>query len=406
MRVLHFVPYYPPERVGGVGHFAAVLHEGLRRRGLESAVVTRGRGPAAPGVHRIAASRWGWFIGTLRYARAAATCDVVHCQSGEALPVMLAVRLWPGRRARILATFHVGQRGLVAAERPYLLEGRRFGRGGGAALRARLHGWVDALALRLADASNAISRATARDLLGPGRGDAMPVLYNPLPPARDSAVAPAEPVELFYAGIASHRKRVPALAFVLRAVREQIPDARLRVAGFRWQDAPELAALCDEFGLRDAVECLGVLPPEALPRLHRAARLLVVPSAYEGLPYVIVEALREGTPVVATRVSGHPEVIEDGVSGRLVPPDDPRALAEACVELLRDSAARDRMGEAGRRRVAERFDAERQIDAYVDYYRALSGDPARPLSGDAVRPASGDTARPASGDPVRDQETS
>ena len=106
-------------------------------------------------------------------------------------------------------------------------------------------------ALQLADASNAISRATARDLLGPGRGDAMPVLYNPLPPVRDSTVAPAEPVELFYAGIASHRKRVPALAFVLRAVREQIPDARLRVAGFRWQDAPELAALCDEFGLRD-----------------------------------------------------------------------------------------------------------------------------------------------------------
>jgi glycosyltransferase involved in cell wall biosynthesis len=105
---------------------------------------------------------------------------------------------------------------------------------------------------------------------------------------------------------------------------------------------------------------------------------------------VIVEALREGTPVVATRVSGHPEVIEDGVSGRLVPPDDPRALAEACVELLRDPEARDRMGEAGRRRVAERFDAERQIDAYVDYYRALSGD----------------RGRRASGDPGRHQETS
>ena len=137
--------------------------------------------------------------------------------------------------------------------------------------------------------------------------------------------------------------------------------------------AAELAALFDELGLHDAVECVGALAPQELPRLHRAARLLLVPSAYEGLPYVIVEALREGTPVVATRVSGHPEVIEDGVNGRLVPPDDPRALAAACVALLRDPEARARMGEAGRRSVAERFDAERQIDAYVDYYRALAG---------------------------------
>ncbi len=373
MRVLHFVPYYPPERVGGVGRFAAVLHQGLRKRGVESAVVTRGRGAASDGVHRIAFGRWGWFFGCLRYAHAAARCDVVHCQSGEALPVMLAVRLWPGRRAQILATFHVGHRGLAAAERPYLLEGRRFGRRAGSSLRARLHGWADALALRLADATNAISRATARDLLGPVRGDAMAVLYNPLPPVADTTAEPASPVELFYAGIASHRKRVMALPFVLRTVREQLPTARLRMAGFRREDTPELVALFDELGLRDAIEYAGVLSPEELPRLHRAARLLVVPSAYEGLPYVIVEALREGTPVVATSVSGHPEVIEDGVNGRLVPADDPRALAAACVALLRDPEACARMGEAGRRSVAERFDAERQIDAYVDYYRALAG---------------------------------
>lgn len=375
MRVLHFVPYYPPDRVGGVGQFADVLHRGLRRRGIASAVVTRGRGPAPDGVHRIAAGRVGWLLGMLRYARAAAACDVVHVQSGEALPILLALRLWPGRRARTLATFHVGHRGMAAAERPYRLEGRRFPGAGGASLRARLHGWADALALQLADASNAISRATARDLLGPGRGDAMPVLYNPLPPARDTGGDPAEPVELLYAGVASRRKRVLALPFVLRAVREAVPGARLRIAGFRWQDAPELAALCDELGVRDAVECLGPVPPDAMPRLHRAARLLVVPSAYEGLPYVIVEALREGTPVVATRVSGHPEVVEDGVNGRLVPVDQPRALADACVALLRDPDARARLGEAGRRTVAERFDAERQIDAYVHYYSSLAGPP-------------------------------
>ena len=80
---MHFVPYYPPERLGGVGEFAAALHEGLLRRGCESTVVTSGRG-SSDSVQRIARTRLGWFLGTLRWTRRAAACDVVHCQSGEA----------------------------------------------------------------------------------------------------------------------------------------------------------------------------------------------------------------------------------------------------------------------------------------------------------------------------------
>ena len=63
---MHFVPYYPPERIGGVGLFVSVLHQGLRRRGIESTVVTRGAAPSGDGVRRIARGRWGWFAGTLR----------------------------------------------------------------------------------------------------------------------------------------------------------------------------------------------------------------------------------------------------------------------------------------------------------------------------------------------------
>lgn len=369
---MHFVPYYPPDRVGGVGLFASQLHEGLLRRGVDSVVVTRGSSESREGVRRIATGRWGWFLGSLRCVAEAARCDVVHVQSGEALPVLLALRLWPGRKARTLATFHVGHRGLLAAEAPYQLCGRRFGGAGGWRLLARLHGIVDAVALRLADGTNAISRATALDLLGPERGEHMTLIYNPVAQASPADGEPASEVELFYAGVAGHRKRVLALPFVLQAVRRELPEARLRIAGFRWQDAPELDALFAELGLREAVECLGPLAPELLPPLYRAARLLVVPSAYEGLPYVILEALREGTPVVATRVSGHPEVIEDGVNGRLVPCDDPEAMAAACLELLRDPDRAGRLGEAGRRSVAERFDLERQLDAYLDYYRALA----------------------------------
>jgi glycosyltransferase involved in cell wall biosynthesis len=382
VRVIHFVPYYPPERLGGVGEFAAALHEGLLRRGCESTVVTSGR-RSGGSVQRIARTRLGWFLGTLRWARRAAACDVVHCQSGEALPVVLALRLMPRRRARILATFHVSNAGIHAAEAAYRfkglegLEGRRFGRPLAArlpgALIARLHRLVDALMLRLADALNTISRATAVDLLGPERGEAARVIYNGVaaPPAGepDAAIAPAE---LFYAGLASHRKRVNALPFILREVRREIPDARLRIAGFELDEAPELRALFEHLELLAHVECLGRKTSAELPPYYRAAGVLVVPSAYEGLPYVILEAMQNGTPVVATRVSGHPEVIEDGRNGFLVNVDRPAALAARCVEILRDSALARRLAEAGRETIAHRFGLERQIGEYLDYYETLA----------------------------------
>jgi glycosyltransferase involved in cell wall biosynthesis len=379
VRVIHFVPYYPPERLGGVGEFAAALHEGLLRRGCESTVVTSGR-RSGDSVQRIARTRLGWFLGTLGWARRAAACDVVHCQSGEALPVVLALRLMPRRRARILATFHVSNAGIYAAESPYRfkgLEGRRFGRPLAArlpgALLARLHRLVDALMVRLADALNTISRATALDLLGPERGEAARVIYNgvPEPPAGepDAAVAPAE---LFYAGLASHRKRVNALPFILREVRREIADARLRIAGFEFDEAPELHALFEDLELLAHVECLGRRTSAELPAYYRAAGVLVVPSAYEGLPYVILEAMQHGTPVVATHVSGHPEVIEDGHNGFLVDVDQPAALAARCVEILRDPELARRLAEAGRDTIARRFGLERQIDEYLDYYETLA----------------------------------
>jgi len=382
VRVIHFVPYYPPERLGGVGEFAAALHEGLLRRGCDSLVVTSGR-RSEDAVQRIARTRLGWFLGTLCWARRAAACDVVHCQSGEALPVVIALRLMPRRRARILATFHVSNAGIHAAEAAYRFEGlegpgaRRFGPTLAARLPGTLLSWlhrlVDAWMVHLADALNAVSRATAVDLLGPERGTAARVIYNGVaaapPHESDAAVAPAA---LFYAGLASHRKRVHALPFILREVRCAIPKARLRIAGFELDEAPGLRALFEDLDLLAHVECLGRKTSAELPAYYRAAGVLVVPSAYEGLPYVILEAMQNGTPVVATRVSGHPELIEDGRNGFLVDVDRPAALAARCVEILRDPELARRLAEAGRQTVAQRFGLERQVDEYLDYYATLA----------------------------------
>jgi glycosyltransferase involved in cell wall biosynthesis len=372
VRILHFVPYYPPERVGGVGEVARSLHEGLLRRGHESVVVTRGRRSSAT-VRRIAPSRLGWFLGTIAWARRAGGYDVVHCHSGEALPAMLALRLLPRRRARVLVTLHVSGAQMARAERPYRLAGRRFG--GLHPARAallRLHRVVDRAALFLADAVNTPAHATARELLGPERAHAIAVIPNGVAPPPDAAeLPPAEPVALLYSGVAGHRKRVAALPFALRRVRERVPDAKLRIAGFELREEPELESLFRETGTLDAVECVGRLGPGELAANYRAARVLVLPSAYEGLPLVVLEAMQQGTPVVATRVAGNPEAVADGETGYLVEVDAPEQIADRCVALLEDPALARRLGEAARQRVRERFGLERQLGAYLEYYGRL-----------------------------------
>jgi glycosyltransferase involved in cell wall biosynthesis len=371
VRVLHVSPYYPPARLGGVGEVARSLHEGLLRRGHDSLVVTRGRG-SGDGVRRIARSRLGWFLATALWARRAAGYDVVHFHSGEALPLLLALRLARRRRARVLVTLHVGAAQMARAERPYRLAGRRFGR---RRLRRRallgLHRLVDRAALRLADAVTTAARATALDLVGPERAGSIDVIPNGVPPPAEPPGPSAEPVELLYAGVAGDRKRVTALPFVLRRVRESVAGARLRIAGFDLDRDPDLAALFRATGTREAVDCVGPLARPDLAAHYRSARVLVLPAAYEGLPLVILEAMREGTPVVATRVGGNAEAVEDGVTGFLVGVDSPDEMAERCVAILRDPGLAARLGAAARARVRERFGLERQLEAYLERYRRL-----------------------------------
>ena len=83
--------------------------------------------------------------------------------------------------------------------------------------------------------------------------------------------------------------------------------------------------------------------------------MLALPSWTEGLPLVVLEAMAHGKPVVATPVGGTPELVTDGETGLLVPPRDPQALAAALQRLLEDAELSRRLGEAGRRRVEERF---------------------------------------------------
>jgi glycosyltransferase involved in cell wall biosynthesis len=118
----------------------------------------------------------------------------------------------------------------------------------------------------------------------------------------------------------------------------------------------DILAHAEGLGLGEHVELLGFRSD--VPALLANADAMILPSLYEGLPLSVLEAMAAGRPVIATRVGGNAGVLEDGVHGLLVPPNDVPALASAMHALLRDRSAGRTMGERGRARVAERYDIE------------------------------------------------
>jgi glycosyltransferase involved in cell wall biosynthesis len=121
-----------------------------------------------------------------------------------------------------------------------------------------------------------------------------------------------------------------------------------------------------ELGIGDRVRFLG--RRDDVPALLAAADALVLPSSIEGLPLVVLEAMAAGRPVVATSVGGTPEAVVDGETGLLVPPGDIEALAHAIDALLGDPELARRLGEAGGRRVRERFDADAAAQRVLGLY--------------------------------------
>ncbi|MEO0070440.1 MAG: glycosyltransferase family 4 protein [candidate division WOR-3 bacterium] len=127
----------------------------------------------------------------------------------------------------------------------------------------------------------------------------------------------------------------------------------------------ELRKEAEEFVLShnlSEVRLLGSLPHEEVMKILKAADTLVLTSNYEGFPIVLLEAMSLGLPVIATRIGGVPELVEDGVNGFLVGRQDVQGVATALVKLAKDEDLRLRMGREGWRKVKERFSLHRMLE--------------------------------------------
>lgn len=364
---------------GGEVHLAA-LAGALRRRGHEVWGVVRpdsalARRLPAAGVPTVTLPLVDWYepVGTLRlrswlrreridvlhthvprdwYTAAVATLgtDVVNVGTRHRLgPVGLAPLKRPflGRFAAMTAVSDAVRRVLVAGA---LLPTER----------------VVTVPNGLAVPDRPADRAAARAALGLGHGDTVVGFVGRLSDDKGPA--------LLLEAAARLRPSVPGLRIVLLGGDVAGPT------GLRLQAR---AALPD---LAGSVRLAGYQPEAA--RLCRAFDVQVLPSVAEPFGLVLLEAMAQAVPVVATAAGGVPEIVRDGRDGLLVPPGDPEALARALGRLLSDEALRDRLAAAGRRRVASDFSQDRTVAATEAVYRRALAAPAAGFSpAGAARPA-------------------
>jgi glycosyltransferase involved in cell wall biosynthesis len=304
----------------------------------------------------------GWRLGRLIRSR---RVDIVHSNAAPVIAGALGARL-----ARVPHVWHL--REILSGP---LWRGLRW------------------LMVRLAVRQICISQTVARNIGGPGVvviNDGIDVnMFRPRA-RRDGGTGSAD-IDL---GIAETMARPGAQQVVamlariqplkghelfLRSARltlEANPTARFLMVGGQIPTYEalrhRLESLREELGLERAATFMPFLERHRLPALLRQMTVVVVPSVWpEGGGLVVLEAMACGVPVVATAHGGPAEVITDGVDGFLVSPSDPSEMAERVIRLLDDPDLRSRIGEAGRKRVAESYSLSLNIQRLITMYEQL-----------------------------------
>lgn len=257
--------------------------------------------------------------------------------------------------------------------------------------RRRLRARAACAAIRHADAVVTVSRAIAQRLVElSGRpAESIQVIPNGIelerfaggsPTTRQRAresvgASPDEPLVLVPAALRDGKGH-DVLLRALPTLRRRVPGVRVLFAGAgEREDALRKQART----VGDAAQFLGLRTD--IPELMHGCDLVVLPSATrsdgtveEALPTVLIEAAAAGRAVVATRLSGTPEIVVDGRTGLLVPPSDPAALADAIATLLLDGARARDYGAAARQLARQRFAVETQITRTVALWRRVLGE--------------------------------
>ena len=376
MRILLLSREYPPNIYGGAGVVVDHLSRALARRAsvevrcfgeqeqAQPPLTVRGYvpwprlagGPEAPYAPALEALSVG-----LAMARDPVAADVVHTHTWYVgLGGMLVQSI---HDVPLVVTLHS-----MEPLRPWKAD--QLGTG------YAVSSWAERLAVERADRVIAVSAQMRTDITTHFRvdPDRVVVIHNGVDA---EAFARTER----QGALARHEVRAPYVLFVGRISEQKgifqlLEAARVLPAGVQLvlcassPDTPELLARLEAAvaGRPEIRWINAMLPVPEVVQLYSHAAVFVCPSIYEPFGLINLEAMACGTPVVASRVGGIPEVVVDGETGRLVEPDDAAALGQALAGIVADPARARRMGEAGRRRVEALFSWDRIADRTMAVY--------------------------------------
>jgi len=165
-------------------------------------------------------------------------------------------------------------------------------------------------------------------------------------------------------------KRIQDLVQAMRIVADEDPTALLVLIG-DGPERPRIESLVEELDLRPNVVLTGFR--DDVERLLKGSDVLALSSETESAPLTILEGMSCGIPVIATNVGGIPELVEDGVSGYLVPFKSPEAIADRILRINSDPDLKSRLGETARRIVLERYGVEKVLSQYIEVYEGMLG---------------------------------
>jgi glycosyltransferase involved in cell wall biosynthesis len=367
--------------IGGPSLHVILLSQGLRPLGYETRLVVGRESPREGNLLALAAER-------------GVACETMAGLGREIAPlrdtVALArlVRLMRAWRPAIVHT-HTAKAGLLgrlaarAARVPtvvHTFHGHVL-RGYFSPPKQALFRRLETLLATTADALVAVSESVKQDLVDLGVARAAKIRVIPLglelaPLAgalprgvlRREAGIPADAPLVGMVGRLVPIKDVPTFLEAARQVRERRPDVRFALVG-DGEERPALEALCRSLGMDGAVHFFG-WRRELLP-VYGDLDVVVNASRNEGTPVALIEALAAARPVVATEVGGTPDLLGRGERGRLVPPGEPAALAQALLETLTGSEAVRRRALAGREHVMSQHSSERLFRDMDGLYREL-----------------------------------
>jgi glycosyltransferase involved in cell wall biosynthesis len=366
MRLLITTDIFPPD-IGGPASYVPAIARALHERGHEVGVLTYSRVPPQEGdsewpfaLRRLPLNvprPWRLLRAVAAIWQAARRAELIYANG-----MFIEVALANLALRRPLAVKVVGDiawerarhRGW-AADDIEAFQARRYG--WRVEVRRALRNWALRRARLVVVPSQFLKRLASQHWGIPaGR---ISVIYNAFQPEAAEQETPLIPLTAGQRIITVCRltpwKGVDGLLAALGG----LPDVGLVVVGTGPESA-RLQRLAEELGVAGRVYFAGQVPREQVGGYLRAADLFVLNSTYEGFPHVVLEAMAVGLPVVAADAGGSGELVQDGVSGRLVPPGDPLALRRAIAELLADRALAQRLAANARQHLA-RFDHGRMV---------------------------------------------